>query len=96
MEKELKSCTGVLLRAEITGHGHPTLFWQKLADWLKWPCPVKSALKKTPVQDFNFFSIKFYYIISTTCQKIGDLFCSVHIFGLSHSVDKERLDKDLN
>ena len=22
MEKELKSCTGVLLRADITGHGH--------------------------------------------------------------------------
>ena len=28
MEKELKSCTGVLLRADLTGHGHPTPFWQ--------------------------------------------------------------------
>ena len=28
----------------------------------------------------------FYSIISTTYQKIGDLFCSVHISGLSHSV----------
>ena len=27
----------------------------------------------------------FYYIISTTYQKIGDLLCSVHISGLSHS-----------
>jgi len=39
------------------------------------------------VQDFNSFSIMFYYIISsTTYQKIGDLFCPVHISGLSHSV----------
>ena len=28
----------------------------------------------------------FYYIFSTTYQKIGDLFCPVHISGLSHSV----------
>ena len=26
---------------------------------------------------FNYFSIMFYYIISTTYQKIGDLFCPV-------------------
>ena len=55
------------------------LFWQK---GLEWPCPVRSALKKTPVQDFSSFSIIFYYIISTTYQKIGDLFCPVHIFRL--------------
>ena len=80
MEKELKSCKGVLLRADLTGGSanrawpsHP--FWQKLADWLNWPCPVRSALKRTPVQDFDSFSIMFYYIISTTYQKIGDLFC---------------------
>ena len=41
-------------------------FWQKLADWLNWLCPARSALKRTPVQDFNHFSIMFYYIISTT------------------------------
>ena len=29
------------------------------------------------MQDFNSFSILFYYIISTTYQKIGDLFCLV-------------------
>ena len=40
-----------------------------------WPCLVRSALKRTPVQDFNSFSIMFCYIISTTYQKIGDLFC---------------------
>ena len=28
MEKELKSCTGVLLRADLTGHGHPSPFCQ--------------------------------------------------------------------
>ena len=45
MEKELKSCMGVLLRADLTR--------QKLADWLNWLCPVRSALKRTPVQDFD-------------------------------------------
>ena len=64
---------------------HP--FWQKSADWLNWPCTIRSALNRTPVQDFNSSSIIFYYIISTTYQKIGDLFCSVHISGLSHSVN---------
>ena len=29
MEKELKSCTGVLLRADLTRHGHPSPFSQK-------------------------------------------------------------------
>ena len=42
-----------------------------------WLCPVRSALKRKPVQDFNSFSIMFYYIISTTYPKIGDLFCPV-------------------
>ena len=36
-----------------------------------WPCPARLALKRTLVQDFNFFSIMFYNIISTTYQKIG-------------------------
>ena len=44
-----------------------------------WPCLVRSALKRTPVQGFNSFSIMFYYIISITYQKIGDLFWP-HIF----------------
>ena len=29
MGKELKSCTGVLLRSDLTGHGHPTRFGRK-------------------------------------------------------------------
>ena len=60
-------------------------FWQK---GLGWPYPVRSALKRTPAQDFNSFSIMFYHIISATYQKIGDLFCPVHISGLLHSVQQ--------
>ena len=40
-------------------------------------CPVRSALKRTPVQDFNSFSILFYFVISISSQKIGDLFFPV-------------------
>ena len=29
------------------------------------------------MQDFKYFSIRFYYIFSTTCKKIRDLFCPV-------------------
>ena len=66
-------------------HGCPFEGWPNRARPFKpflpkrvgWPCPVRSALKRTPVQDFNSFSILFYYIISTTYQKIGDLFCLV-------------------
>ena len=29
MEQELKSCTGVLLRADLTGHSHPSPFCHK-------------------------------------------------------------------
>ena len=53
---------------------HP--FWAEIG-WLAkmaMPCPVKSALKRKPVQDFDSFSIIFYYIISTSYQEIGDLF----------------------
>ena len=77
-------------RIEIL-HGHPFEgwpnrarpshpFWQLLVGW---PCPVRSALKRTPVQDFNSSSIMVYNIITTTYQKIGDLFCPVQISGLS-------------
>ena len=65
MDEELNSFTGVLLRADLAGYSHPILFGRKGLD-----CRVLSG-----VQDFNSFSIMFYYIISTTYQKIGDLFC---------------------
>ena len=35
MEKELTSCMGVLLRADLTGQGHPTLFGRnRLIGWI--------------------------------------------------------------
>ena len=48
-------------------------------------CPIRSANKRTHLQDFNYFSIMFYYNISTTYKNIGDLFCSV-IFLDFHTV----------
>ena len=60
---------------------HP--FWQKGLERL---CPIGSALKRTPMQDFNSFSIIFYCIIITTYQKIGGLFCLFHISRFSHSM----------
>ena len=47
---------------------------------------VRSALKRKPMLDFDYFSIKFYYIICIRYQKIGDLCCLFHISGLSRSV----------
>ena len=49
---------GVLLRADLTRSQPSHPFRQKSTDWLNWPCPVRSALKRTPVQDFDSFSIK--------------------------------------
>ena len=67
-----------------------------LADGLGWPCSVRSALKRTPMQDFNSFSIMFYYIITTTYQKVGDLFCPVHISGLSHCLSNTEMQFQKN
>ena len=65
-------------------------FWQKGLGWL---CPVRSALKRTPLQDLNYFSIMFYNNISTTYQKIGDLFCPVFVPVLDfHIVCEMKLD----
>jgi hypothetical protein len=72
MEKELKSCTGVLLSADQ---------FSQSADF----CPKEwdghallgQPSEGHPVQDFNSFFIMFYYNISTIHQKIGDLFCSL-------------------
>ena len=57
--------------------------------------PVNSGLKRTPMQDFNSFFIMFYCNISPVYQKIGDLFCPVHISGLSHSVNLKEFFKTL-
>ena len=37
------------------------------------------------MQDFDSFSMMFYYIITTTYQKTRNLFCTVYISGLLHS-----------
>ena len=62
--KELKSCSCVLLRAD---HGHPSPSTKK--GWIG--RALLGQPSKRPVQDFNYFSIMFYYIISTTYKKIG-------------------------
>ena len=35
-----------------------------------WSCPVRSALKRTPVQDFYLLFISFYYIISSRYKTV--------------------------
>ena len=51
-------------------------------------CPVRSALKRTPLQDLNSFSIMF-----STYQKIEDLFCPVFVPVLDfHIVCEMKLD----
>jgi hypothetical protein len=49
------------------------------------------------LSEFSFYSehpriLKAIYgtVIGTTYQKIGNLFCPVHISGLSHNVSKEQ------
>ena len=87
MEKELKSCMDILLRADITGRGHPSPLCQNRWDG--------RAIKRTPMQDFESFPIMFYFIISTKYQKNGDLlcpvifldFCTVCIYIVPHFMD---------
>ena len=62
------NCVSILQGTEIQAH---------LPKRVGWLCPVRSALKRTPVEDLNSFSIMFNYIISTTYQKIRELFCPV-------------------
>ena len=83
MEKELKSYTGVLLRADLTGHGHPPHFGRK---GLNGHALLGQPSKGHPCRILILFSMIFYCIISTTYQKIGALFFPVHICGLSHIV----------
>ena len=59
-------------------HGCPFEGWPNriippfLTDVLGWPCPVRSALKRTPTQDFNSFSIMFCYIIKGQIKPKAD------------------------
>ena len=71
-KKDFKCCTGVLLRADLIENGHPSPFCQKGWDGREGhPCRIW------------FFSIIFYYIISTEYQKIVELFCPVIILDFS-------------
>ena len=56
--KILKSFTGVLLRADLLNRAWPskTIFQKRVGC----PWPVRSALKRTRMQDFGSFSIIFY------------------------------------
>ena len=75
MEKELKSCTGVLLRADLTGHGHSSPFCQNGWDGR---ALLGQPSKGHPCRILILFPYcSMYYIISTTYKKIGDLFCLV-------------------
>ena len=69
MEKELESRMGVLLKPDLTEHGHPSPFCQD-----RWDGRGLTGLKRTPRQDFDSFFIMFYWI-----KKIGDLFFLVII-----------------
>ena len=60
----------ILYQHTFSYNGWPSKpFLPKRVGWL---CPVRSAIKRTFLQDLNSFFIMFYYIISTTYQKIGD------------------------
>ena len=90
MEKELKSCMGVLLRADLTITGHKPIqpIGRFLPKTLGWLCPVRSVLKRMPVQDFNSFStfkaphikkLETYFALLNFCafaQCAGVNFCS--------------------
>ena len=68
------------MRADRTWHDHSTHFRRKGLDG---HALLGQPSKGRQYRNFNYFSILFYYIISTTYQKIGYLFCPVHISGLS-------------
>ena len=74
MEKELKSCTGVLLRADLTGHGQ----FSQSANFCQkgWEGRVLLG-QPSKGRPWRISIIFLRYIISTTYQKIVDLFCPV-------------------
>ena len=89
MEKELKSCMGVLLRADLMGQGHPTLLGRnRLIGWIGY-AQLGQPSKRHPCRILIFFPIMFYYIFSTTYQKNEDLFSLAHMSGLSQCVSND-------
>ena len=85
MEKELKSCTDVLLRADLTGHSRTSLSARKDGRAM-----LGQPSKGHPCK--ILISIMFYYTISNIHQKIGDIFWPVYICGLSHSVTNKSFE----
>ena len=58
---------GVLLRSDLTGHGHPIHLGRKGLDG-------HVLLGQSSMQDFDYFSIMFYCIISKTYEKLDTYF----------------------
>ena len=77
MGKEFKSCTGVLLRADLIGHGHPTRFGRK---GLNGHALLGQPSKGHPCRISTFFSTMFYYIISTTHKKLETYFSLLYFW----------------
>ena len=67
MEKELKSCTGVLLRADLTGHGHIQPISRFLPKREAWPSKGHPCRISIPIQ----------LCPTTLLAPLGDLFCLV-------------------
>ena len=68
MEKELKSCAGVLLRADLTGYGHPSPFYLKPRD--------DCALGFVYIIKISFRWVQQFYgkLLSIQCEiKVGHL-----------------------
>ena len=65
MEKELKSCRGVLLRADLKGHGYPILF-RRLA-WMA----IQYSLQQICLPP-NFFAQACIAVFSTHSNLLYD------------------------
>ena len=72
----MKFCMVVLLRDDLSVHGLPTPFWQK---GLGWSCPVRSALKRTHMQDFDSFSIMLTKSLAPNIKKL-ETYIALFIF----------------
>ena len=75
----MKFCAGVLLRAELSNRAQPSnTFLQQSAEWLNWPCPIESTLKRTSHigAGFQFFfhNVLLHCIISTKLETYFAMF----------------------
>ena len=70
----------------ITGQNRSSISWYVVEQYGQRIKIMHGCLQKNTRLGFHYFFIMFYCTISTTYQRIGDLFCPVHISGLSHCV----------